>query len=293
MDKNERAQEAFKDTAERVVSAGVEEAARGYEKRTGKTMDIQMLKRILLRHDRGIVEKAMDLKANAKDLVDEENALKVLFSPQSINSRGDLSEEEKKAMLELVTSFDLTNPEKLGEFLVKLYVAQIEHFNQCFGLLEDLHLNDYSSLLADGETYLGRFETARNETDKAKNLEIADDAFIRAIHRFQGAIKIYVKDVQRIISKPRFLRSISLSKLDDDMRKLKGMLAALKELVALENLVGRKKADPQNDIMEEYQRFFDEVINANLPMLQDYCKDEDDAFWQDVQENGKTILLLE
>ena len=53
------------------------------------------------------------------------------------------------------------------------------------------------------------------------------------------------------------------------------------------------KKEPQDDIQREYQNFFDEVIGANLPLLQDYCRDEDDMFWKDIEENGRTILLME
>ena len=53
------------------------------------------------------------------------------------------------------------------------------------------------------------------------------------------------------------------------------------------------KKEPQDDIQREYQNFFDEVIGANLKLLQNYCRDEDDMFWKDIEENGRTILLME
>lgn len=217
----------------------------------------------------------------------------MLFSPDSIDSRGDLKEEGKQAMQELVEMHDLTNPKKLGEFLVKLYIAQIEHFNERFELLEDLHLNDYSSRLMDGKTYLERYKRAQDETNQVSYLEKADDAFIKAIHRFEGALRIYVSDVKKIVRGPRFIRSIKLTKLDGDMKKIRGMLETMQELVALEGLVGRWKEDPQDDIQREYRDFFDNEISANLPLLQNYCKDEDDVFWKDIEENGRTILLME
>ena len=240
--------------------------------------------------------RTQDLDGNVvhtKDLIKAKSALHVLFSPESINGRGDLTEGGKQAMQELVEMYDLTNPEKLGEFLVKLYIAQIEHFNERFELLEDLHLNDYSSRLMDGKTYLERYKRAQDETNQVSYLEKADDAFIKAIHRFEGALRIYVSDVNKIVRGPRFIRSIKLTKLDGDMKKIRGMLETMQELVALENLVGRWKKEPQDDIQREYQNFFDEVIGANLPLLQDYCRDEDDMFWKDIEENGRTILLME
>lgn len=90
-----------------------------------------------------------------------------------------------------------------------------------------------------------------------------------------------------------FYPEYQAEKLDGDMKKIRGMLETMQELVALENLVGRWKKEPQDDIQREYQNFFDEVIGANLPLLQDYCKDEDDVFWKDIEENGRTILLME
>ena len=285
-------------TKEAAISRAVDQYAKNYENKTGKTVNANALKAIFLQHA-DVVEKmarTQDLDGNVvhtKDLIKAKSALHVLFSPESINGRGDLTEGGKQAMQELVEMYDLTNPEKLGEFLVKLYIAQIEHFNERFELLEDLHLNDYSSRLMDGKTYLERYKRAQDETNQVSYLEKADDAFIKAIHRFEGALRIYVSDVNKIVRGPRFIRSIKLTKLDGDMKKIRGMLETMQELVALENLVGRWKKEPQDDIQREYQNFFDEVIGANLPLLQDYCRDEDDMFWKDIEENGRTILLME
>lgn len=303
------------------ISKAVDQYAESYEKKTGKTVNAEALKSIFLQHadvvedvmTKGDFEKKIktavdtvdvvekmartqDLDGNVvhtKELVKDKSALHVLFSPDSIDSRGDLKEEGKQAMQELVEMHDLTNPKKLGEFLVKLYIAQIEHFNERFELLEDLHLNDYSSRLMDGKTYLERYKRAQDETNQVSYLEKADDAFIKAIHRFEGALRIYVSDVKKIVWGPRFIRSIKLKKLDGDMKKIRGMLETMQELVALENLVGRWKKEPQDDIQREYQNFFDEVIGANLKLLQNYCRDEDDMFWKDIEENGRTILLME
>lgn len=170
----------------------------------------------------GKMARIQDLNGNVvqtKELVKDKSALHVLFSPDSIDSRGDLKEEGKQAMQELVEMHDLTNPKKLGEFLVQLHIAQIEHFNERFELLEDLHLNDYSSRLMDGKTYLERYKRAQDETNQVSYLEKADDAFIKAIHRFEGALRIYVSDVKKIVRGPRFIRSIKLTKLDGDMKK--------------------------------------------------------------------------
>lgn len=303
------------------ISKAVDQYAESYENKTGKTVNAEALKSIFIQHadvvedvmTKGDFEKKIktavdtvdvvekmariqDLNGNVvqtKELVKDKSALHVLFSPDSIDSRGDLKEEGKQAMQELVEMHDLTNPKKLGEFLVKLYIAQIEHFNERFELLEDLHLNDYSSRLMDGKTYLERYKRAQDETNQVSYLEKADDAFIKAIHRFEGALRIYVSDVKKIVRGPRFIRSIKLTKLDGDMKKIRGMLETMQELVALEGLVGRWKEDPQDDIQREYRDFFDNEISANLPLLQNYCKDEDDVFWKDIEENGRTILLME
>lgn len=303
------------------ISKAVDQYAESYEEKTGKTVNAEALKSIFIQHadvvedvmTKGDFEKKIktavdtvdvvekmartqDLNGNVvqtKELVKDKSALHVLFSPDSIDSRGDLKEEGKQAMQELVEMHDLTNPKKLGEFLVKLYIAQIEHFNERFELLEDLHLNDYSSRLMDGKTYLERYKRAQDETNQVSYLEKADDAFIKAIHRFEGALRIYVSDVKKIVRGPRFIRSIKLTKLDGDMKKIRGMLETMQELVALEGLVGRWKEDPQDDIQREYRDFFDNEIGANLPLLQNYCKDEDDVFWKDIEENGRTILLME
>lgn len=317
-----QSRESVLDKAKKLaISKAVDQYAKSYEEKTGKTVNAEALKSIFIQHadvvedvmTKGDFEKKIktavdtvdvvekmariqDLNGNVvqtKELVKDKSALHVLFSPDSIDSRGDLKEEGKQAMQELVEMHDLTNPEKLGEFLVKLYIAQIEHFNERFELLEDLHLNDYSSRLIDGKTYLERYKRAQDETNQVSYLEKADDAFIKAIHRFEGALRIYVSDVKKIVRGPRFIRSIKLTKLDGDMKKIRGMLETMQELVALEGLVGRWKEDPQDDIQREYRDFFDNEISANLPLLQNYCKDEDDVFWKDIEENGRTILLME
>lgn len=317
-----QSRESVLDKAKKLaISKAVDQYAKSYEEKTGKTVNAEALKSIFIQHadvvedvmTKGDFEKKIktavdtvdvvekmartqDLNGNVvqtKELVKDKSALHVLFSPDSIDSRGNLKEEGKQAMQELVEMHDLTNPKKLGEFLVKLYIAQIEHFNERFDLLEDLHLNDYSSRLMDGKTYLERYKRAQDETNQVSYLEKADDAFIKAIHRFEGALRIYVSDVKKIVRGPRFIRSIKLTKLDGDMKKIRGMLETMQELVALEGLVGRWKEDPQDDIQREYRDFFDNEIGANLPLLQDYCKDEDDVFWKDIEENGRTILLME
>ena len=303
------------------ISKAVDQYAESYEKKTGKTVNAEALKSIFIQHadvvedvmTKGDFEKKIktavdtvdvvekmariqDLNGNVvhtKDLIKAKSALHVLFSPESINGRGDLKEGGEQAMQELVEMYDLTNPKKLGEFLVELHIAQIEHFNERFDLLEDLHLNEYRGRLEDGKTYLNRYKKAQDEDTRNACLEKADDAFIGAIHRFEGALRIYVGDVKKIVQGLPFIRSIKLTRLDGDMKKIRGMLETMQELVALENLVGRWKKEPQDDIQREYQNFFDEVIGANLPLLQDYCKDEDDVFWKDIEENGQTILLME
>ena len=243
-----QSRESVLDKAKKLaISKAVDQYAESYEKKTGKTVNAEALKSIFIQHA-DVVENVMtkgrleekvktavdtvdvvekmartqDLNGNVvqtKELVKDKSALHVLFSPDSIDSRGDLKEEGKQAMQELVEMHDLTNPKKLGEFLVQLHIAQIEHFNERFELLEDLHLNDYSSRLMDGKTYLERYKRAQDETNQVSYLEKADDAFIKAIHRFEGALRIYVSDVKKIVRGPRFIRSIKLTKLDGDMKK--------------------------------------------------------------------------
>lgn len=238
-----QSRESVLDKAKKLaISKAVDQYAKSYEEKTGKTVNAEALKSIFIQHA-DVVENVMtkggleekvktavdtvdvvekmartqDLDGNVvhtKDLIKAKSALHVLFSPDSIDSRGDLKEEGKQAMQELVEMHDLTNPKKLGEFLVQLHIAQIEHFNERFELLEDLHLNDYSSRLMDGKTYLERYKRAQDETNQVSYLEKADDAFIKAIHRFEGALRIYVSDVKKIVRGPRFIRSIKLTKLD-------------------------------------------------------------------------------
>lgn len=317
-----QSRESVLDKAKKLaISKAVDQYAESYEKKTGKTVNAEALKSIFIQHadvvedvmTKGDFEKKIktavdtvdvvekmartqDLNGNVvqtKELVKDKSALHVLFSPDSIDSRGDLKEEGKQAMQELVEMHDLTNPKKLGEFLVQLHIAQIENFNERFDLLGDLHLNEYRGRLEDGKTYLNRYKKAQDEDTRSACLEKADDAFIGAIHRFEGALRIYVDDVKKIVQGPYFIRSIKLTRLDGDMKKIRGMLETMQELVALEGLVGRWKEDPQDDIQREYRDFFDNEIGANLPLLQDYCKDEDDVFWKDIEENGRTILLME
>ena len=190
-----QSRESVLDKAKKLaISKAVDQYAKSYEEKTGKTVNAEALKSIFIQHA-DVVEKmarTQDLDGNVvhtKDLIKAKSALHVLFSPDSIDSRGDLKEEGKQAMQELVEMHDLTNPKKLGEFLVQLHIAQIEHFNERFDLLEDLHLNDYSSRLMDGKTYLERYKRAQDETNQVSYLEKADDAFIKAIHRFEGALR--------------------------------------------------------------------------------------------------------
>lgn len=69
-----------------------------------------------------VVEKmarTQDLDGNVvhtKDLIKAKSALHVLFSPESINDRGDLKEGGEQAMQELVEMYDLTNPKNWGNF---------------------------------------------------------------------------------------------------------------------------------------------------------------------------------
>ena len=112
------------------ISKAVDQYAESYENKTGKTVNAEALKSIFIQHadvvedvmTKGDFEKKIktavdtvdvvgkmariqDLNGNVvqtKDLVKDKSALHVLFSPDSIDSRGDLKEEGKQAMQELV-----------------------------------------------------------------------------------------------------------------------------------------------------------------------------------------------
>ena len=44
--------------------------------------------------------------------------------------------------------------------------------------------------------------------------------------------------------------------------------------------------------MDEYHEFFEQMIQPNIALLQGCSKDEDEAFWKDVEENGNVILVM-
>lgn len=294
----------FSDHAEEVVSKG----AQLYEEQTGKVVDAKKLTGIILNHDKSAVKKAMEICKDV-DLVQSNSILAELFSPQGIWERslrdvgGDIQDKETrdavaeraKAVTRLIDTYNLRDPENLSKFLVQMYIAQIDSFNDSFNLLQDLHLNNYKAMMETGETYLNRSVNATDEAEKVENLKIADLEFVKAIHSFKEAISTYIKDVTKIVNRPPFLRTVgsSVKKLDNDMYKIKGMLETMQELVRLESWISHEKNNTETDMLAEYQKFFDSVIVPNLPTLKNYCKDEDDQFWESVEQNGNTILLME
>ena len=136
-----QSRESVLDKAKKLaISKAVDQYAKSYEEKTGKTVNAEALKSIFIQHadvvedvmTKGDFEKKIktavdtvdvvekmartqDLDGNVvhtKDLIKAKSALHVLFSPESINDRGDLKEGGEQAMPELVEMYDLTNPKK-------------------------------------------------------------------------------------------------------------------------------------------------------------------------------------
>lgn len=276
----------FKDNEDRIISAG----AGAYQSATGKTLDVDKFKMIVLDHSKDVMTKAISICS--KDVLNAEK------SPVNANALADMlfrgsGMMQDKAVRELITYGGLEDPQRLAKFLVELHLAQIDAFNDSFDLLGDLHLNDYAARIKDGKSYLKNYYRAQTKEEQREELEKAADQFMKARHRYEGAIQIYVQSVQKIVDKPKFRRGKrALETMDGYMQKLQGLIKAEQEAVQLECEVAQLLNDSVVDAVDEYQEFFEQMIQPNIALLQGCSKDEDEAFWKDVEENGNVILVM-
>lgn len=275
----------FKENEDQIISAG----AGAYHSATGKTLDVDKFKMIVLDRNKDVMTKAISVCS--KDVLNAE-------SPVNANSLADMlfrgsGVMQDKAVRELITYGGLEDPQRLAKFLVELHLAQIDAFNDSFDLLGDMHLNDYAARIKDGKSYLKQYYRAQTEEEQQKKLEKAADQFMQARHRYEGAIQIYVQSVQKIVDKPKFLRGKrALETMDGYMQKLQGLIKAEQEAVQLECEVAQLLNDSVVDAVDEYHEFFEQMIQPNIALLQGCSKDEDEAFWKDVEENGNVILVM-
>lgn len=276
----------FKDNEDRIISAG----AGAYQSATGKTLDVDKFKMIVLDHSKDVMTKAISICS--KDVLNAEK------SPVNANALADMlfrgsGMMQDKAVRELITYGGLEDPQRLAKFLVELHLAQIDAFNDSFDLLGDLHLNDYAARIKDGKSYLKNYYRAQTKEEQREELEKAADQFMKARHRYEGAIQIYVQSVQKIVDKPKFRRGKrALETMDGYMQKLQGLIKAEQEAVQLECEVAQLLNDSVVDAVDEYHEFFEQMIQPNIALLQGCSKDEDEAFWKDVEENGNVILVM-
>lgn len=276
----------FKDNEDRIISAG----AGAYQSATGKTLDVDKFKMIVLDHSKDVMTKVISICS--KDVLNAEK------SPVNANALADMlfrgsGMMQDKAVRELITYGGLEDPQRLAKFLVELHLAQIDAFNDSFDLLGDLHLNDYAARIKDGKSYLKNYYRAQTKEEQREELEKAADQFMKARHRYEGAIQIYVQSVQKIVDKPKFRRGKrALETMDGYMQKLQGLIKAEQEAVQLECEVAQLLNDSVVDAVDEYHEFFEQMIQPNIALLQGCSKDEDEAFWKDVEENGNVILVM-
>lgn len=275
----------FKENEDQIISAG----AGAYHSATGKTLDVDKFKMIVLDRNKDVMTKAISVCSkdvlNAESLVNANSLADMLFRGSGVM--------QDKAVRELITYGGLEDPQRLAKFLVELHLAQIDAFNDSFDLLGDMHLNDYAARIKDGKSYLKQYYRAQTEEEQQKKLEKAADQFMQARHRYEGAIQIYVQSVQKIVDKPKFLRGKrALETMDGYMQKLQGLIKAEQEAVQLEYEVAQLLNDSVVDAVDEYHEFFEQMIQPNIALLQGCSKDEDEAFWKDVEENGNVILVM-
>ena len=275
----------FKENEDQIISAG----AGAYHSATGKTLDVDKFKMIVLDRNKDVMTKAISVCSkdvlNAESSVNANSLADMLFRGSGVM--------QDKAVRELITYGGLEDPQRLAKFLVELHLAQIDAFNDSFDLLGDMHLNDYAARIKDGKSYLKQYYRAQTEEEQQKKLEKAADQFMQARHRYEGAIQIYVQSVQKIVDKPKFLRGKrALETMDGYMQKLQGLIKAEQEAVQLECEVAQLLNDSVVDAVDEYHEFFEQMIQPNIALLQGCSKDEDEAFWKDVEENGDVILVM-
>lgn len=275
----------FKENEDQIISAG----AGAYHSATGKTLDVDKFKMIVLDRNKDVMTKAISVCSkdvlNAESSVNANSLADMLFRGSGVM--------QDKAVRELITYGGLEDPQRLAKFLVELHLAQIDAFNDSSDLLGDMHLNDYAARIKDGKSYLKQYYRAQTEEEQQKKLEKAADQFMQARHRYEGAIQIYVQSVQKIVDKPKFLRGKrALETMDGYMQKLQGLIKAEQEAVQLECEVAQLLNDSVVDAVDEYHEFFEQMIQPNIALLQGCSKDEDEAFWKDVEENGNVILVM-
>ena len=275
----------FKENEDQIISAG----AGAYHSATGKTLDVDKFKMIVLDRNKDVMTKAISVCSkdvlNAESSVNANSLADMLFRGSGVM--------QDKAVRELITYGGLEDPQRLAKFLVELHLAQIDAFNDSFDLLGDMHLNDYAARIKDGKSYLKQYYRAQTEEEQQKKLEKAADQFMQARHRYEGAIQIYVQSVQKIVDKPKFLRGKrALETMDGYMQKLQGLIKAEQEAVQLECEVAQLLNDSVVEAVDEYHEFFEQMIQPNIALLQGCSKDEDEAFWKDVEENGNVILVM-
>lgn len=275
----------FKENEDQIISTG----AGAYHSATGKTLDVDKFKMIVLDRNKDVMTKAISVCSkdvlNAESSVNANSLADMLFRGSGVM--------QDKAVRELITYGGLEDPQRLAKFLVELHLAQIDAFNDSFDLLGDMHLNDYAARIKDGKSYLKQYYRAQTEEEQQKKLEKAADQFMQARHRYEGAIQIYVQSVQKIVDKPKFLRGKrALETMDGYMQKLQGLIKAEQEAVQLECEVAQLLNDSVVDAVDEYHEFFEQMIQPNIALLQGCSKDEDEAFWKDVEENGNVILVM-
>lgn len=275
----------FKENEDQIISAG----AGAYHSATGKTLDVDKFKMIVLDRNKDVMTKAISVCSkdvlNAESSVNANSLADMLFRGSGVM--------QDKAVRELITYGGLEDPQRLAKFLVELHLAQIDAFNDSFDLLGNMHLNDYAARIKDGKSYLKQYYRAQTEEEQQKKLEKAADQFMQARHRYEGAIQIYVQSVQKIVDKPKFLRGKrALETMDGYMQKLQGLIKAEQEAVQLECEVAQLLNDSVVDAVDEYHEFFEQMIQPNIALLQGCSKDEDEAFWKDVEENGNVILVM-
>lgn len=173
----------FKENEDQIISAG----AGAYHSATGKTLDVDKFKMIVLDRNKDVMTKAISVCSkdvlNAESSVNANSLADMLFRGSGVM--------QDKAVRELITYGGLEDPQRLAKFLVELHLAQIDAFNDSFDLLGDMHLNDYAARIKDGKSYLKQYYRAQTEEEQQKKLEKAADQFMQARHRYEGAIQIY------------------------------------------------------------------------------------------------------
>ena len=289
----DRVKSFFSENGDEIVSQGVD----AYEEKTGRTVDREKLKSILLNHDRAIVERVvntMEVYHNG-ELIQKESVSDIMtrLYGRALSTSDD---ESSQAVWELIQAKDLTNPENLGRFLVELYIEQFNHFNNRFHVVEALLEAKDQSLISSAQLRFKDYEKAVANGDEAKQqqyLEGVQSYYRDAIMAFEESLKVRIKTVENIVNRPKFLRSLGLSQMDNAIEAVRRGIELLNEVVPTEAQIMQMNNGNGSDIMEQYQKFYEEWIMDNIGILKDYCKTEDDTFWEQVEKDGFTPLLME